>query len=80
MRVSIHSIQSTLFEGEAEKVIVATPLGQMTVLDHHMPLISRLNGPVVTLAQKNGAQSDIPLAGGFLEVRPGSRVVILAEV
>jgi len=80
MHISIHSIQSTLFEGEAEKVIAATPQGQMTVLDRHLPLISRINGPSVTITARDGRQSDIPLAGGFLEVRPGSRVVILAEV
>lgn len=80
MHVSIHTIQKTLFEGEAEKVIAATPQGQMTVLDHHLPLISRIDGPAVTLAQKNGERSDISLAGGFLEVRPGSRVVILADL
>lgn len=80
MRVAIHTIQKTLFEGDAEKVIAATPQGQITVLDHHLPLISRINGPSVTIAGRDGKQSDISLAGGFLEVRPGSRVVILAEV
>lgn len=80
MRVAIHTIQKTLFEGDAEKVIAYTPQGQMTVLDHHLPLISRINGPSVTIAGRDGKQSDIPLTGGFLEVRPGSRVVILAEV
>lgn len=80
MQVAIYSIQSTLFEGEAEKVIAYTPQGQMTVLDHHLPLISRINGPSVTIAKQDGKQSDIPLTGGFLEVRPGNRIVILAEV
>lgn len=80
MHISIHSIQSTLFEGEAEKVIAYTPQGQITVLDHHLPLISRINGPSVTIAGRDGRQSDIPIVGGFLEVRPESHVVILAEV
>ena len=80
MNLSIHTIQKTLFEGEADKVIASTPLGQMTVLDDHLPLISRINGPFVTIAEHNGKQSEIPLAGGFLEVRPGSSVVILTEV
>jgi len=31
MKLSIYSIQSTLFEGEAEKLIAATPQGQITV-------------------------------------------------
>lgn len=79
MRVAIHTIQKTLFEGEVEKVIAYTPQGQMTVLDHHLPLISRINGPSVTIAKSGGEQSDIPLTGGFLDVRPGSKVIILAE-
>ena len=78
MRVSIHSIQQTLYDGEAEKVICWTPQGQITVLDHHLPLISRLTGPNLTVMEAGGERREMPLQGGFLEVRPGSEVVVLA--
>ena len=79
MKIAIHSIQKTLYEGSAEKVICETPQGQMTVLDHHLPLISRVVGPSLAVVQKNGERAEIKLTGGFLEVRPGSEVVVLAQ-
>ena len=79
MKLSIYSIQSTLFEGEAEKLIAHTPLGQITVLDHHLPMISSLIGPSVEITDKEDMATSVPLAGGFLEVRPESTVVILAK-
>ncbi len=79
MHISIHSIQKTLYEDEAEKLIAETPMGQMTVLDHHLPLISQITGPSLAVVQKNGERAEIPLASGFLEIRPNSEIVILAE-
>lgn len=79
MKVSIYSIQQTLYEAGAEKIICRTPQGQITVLDHHLPLISRLTGPNLTVVEAGGERRDMPLAGGFLEVRPGSEAVVLAD-
>ncbi len=79
MKVSIHSVQSTLYEGEAEKLIAETPMGQITVLDHHLPLVSTIIGPSLAVVRKNGERAEVPLAEGFLEVRPESEVVILAQ-
>lgn len=79
MKVAIYSIQETLFEGEAEKLIVSTATGQMTVLDQHIPLISSLSGPSLEIVDKKGKKNIIELMSGFLEVRPESEVVILAN-
>lgn len=79
MKISIHSISKTLYDGEAEKLICETPMGQMTVLDHHLPLITQIMGPSLAVVQKTGERSEIPVSAGFLEVRPESEVVILAE-
>ena len=80
MRVSIYSIQSTLFEGEAEKLICETPQGQITVLNNHLPLITTLTGPSVKVVDKADQKKEIPLKGGVLEVRPESEAVILASI
>lgn len=79
MHISVHSIQSTLFEGEAEKLIARTPRGQITVLDHHVPLISTLMGPEIEIVKKGGEKESISITSGILEVRPESDVVILAD-
>lgn len=80
MKVSIHSIKSTLFSGEAEKLLAHTPQGQITILDNHIPLITKLIGPAVVAVDRAGQTQDIPLNSGILEVRPESEVVILAQV
>lgn len=79
MRVSIHSISKTLYDGFAEKLICETPMGQMTVLDHHLPIISQIIAPSLAIVQKTGERTEIPVSVGFLEVRPESEVVILAQ-
>ncbi len=78
MKISVYSMQETLFEGDAQKLIVQTPLGETTILDHHIPLISILEGPFIKLATQTG-EKIIGIASGFLEVRPESEVVILAH-
>ena len=79
MRVLIYSIQKTLFEGEAKELIARTSEGQITVLDDHLPLITSLVGPSVEVVGKNNERKEVPLESGFLEVRPESEVVILAN-
>lgn len=79
MKIAIHSMQQTLYDGTAEKLICETPLGQITVLDHHLPLITQIMGPSLAVVQKTGERAEIKLSGGFLEIRPGSDVIILAQ-
>lgn len=79
MRVAIHSIQKALFEGEAEKLICKTEQGEITVLADHIPLITKLTGPAVIAVDRAGERYEVPLAGGIMEVRPKSEIVILAE-
>ena len=77
MRVAIHSLQSTIFSGSAEKLIVRTPLGEITILDHHVPLISSVLGPRVGLVDNRGEKVEIKITSGVLEVRPNSEAVLL---
>lgn len=79
MKLSVYSIQETLFEGEAEKVLARTSMGAISVLDRHIPLITALVGPSVIIRAKGKKDKVVPLVSGFLEVRPQSEVVILAN-
>ena len=82
MKLSIYSIKETLFQGEVEKVTIPTSQGEITVLDHHIPLITTvLPGSIRYYTPRqfeNGWQS-ISFPGGIAEVRPGSEVVILTK-
>ena len=79
MHISIYSLQNTLFDGEAEKLIANTPQGQITVLDRHLPLISTLKGPAVELVDNTGKRTKIEISSGVLEVRPESEAVLLVQ-
>lgn len=79
MKLSIYSLEKTLYQGEAKKIIAQTTTGEITVLDTHIPLITVLRGPVVTIIDKNNKQSIIEIVSGFLEVRPESKIVVLTS-
>lgn len=79
MKVAIHSIQKTLYEGIAEKLICKTPQGQITVLDNHIPLITKVMGPAMEVVDKKGERIIIDLNSGVLEVRPESQAVLLVD-
>ena len=79
MKLSIYSLQQTLYDGEAEKLICQTAQGQITVLDHHIPLVSSLIGPAIEVVRKDGGREKIEAASGFIEVRSGSEVVMLVN-
>lgn len=78
MKLSVYTIQNTLFEGEVEKIIAKTALGEITVLENHLPLITLLQGPAIE-TETDGKREIIPLKSGFLEVRPESEAVVLAD-
>jgi F0F1-type ATP synthase epsilon subunit len=77
MKIAVYSIAESLFEGEADELIAHTPGGQITVLNEHIPLITTLTGPKLSIIRKNEKPLDIILARGVLEVRPQSEVVVL---
>ncbi|MGA9533610.1 MAG: ATP synthase F1 subunit epsilon [Anaerolineales bacterium] len=68
----------TLFEGEANIVVVPGTDGEMGILPHHTPLLTTLQLGVVRVRTTEGEQ-DFAIAGGVMEVRP-EIVTILADV
>ena len=78
MLLGIYSIGGTIFNGEVEKIIAQTPMGEITILDGHVPLISKIKGERV-IVEKNGQQQGVALKEGILEVRPGNEAIILAN-
>ena len=63
---------------EVDSLSCPTTTGEITILPGHVPLISSLqNGQLV--ARINGEPQYIAVSGGFVEVRPGNEVIILAD-
>jgi F-type H+-transporting ATPase subunit epsilon len=79
MKLGVYSLQKVLFQGEARSVNCHTRSGEITILDHHEPLISILEKGTMTIVDNEGKETYIPVASGFLEVDSGSQAKILVE-
>ena len=79
MKLSIYSINQTLFEGNVERVTLPTPQGQITILENHIPLITLAQAGQILYYNPGTDWQQIPFSGGIVEIRPGSEVIILAR-
>lgn len=66
MKVVIVSPEKTLYEGQANGVVVPGEGGRFEVLQHHAPIISTLTAGVVELRAAEPLTFEI--SGGFIEV------------
>lgn len=63
---------------EVDQVTLPTKEGEISVLAGHMPLVAVLVPGMVTLA--TGLDEEyLAVSGGFIEVQPGSKVIVLAD-
>ena len=79
MKLGVYSLQKVLFQGEAKSVNCNTRSGEITILDHHEPLISILEKGTMKIVDAEGSEIFIPISSGFLEVDSGSRAKIMVE-
>lgn len=77
INLEIVSIQRTVFSDTVDMVKAETPDGQITILPHHIPLISLLERGELEV-RKDGEDFFFALSGGFLEIRP-NKIIILVE-
>lgn len=77
MRVTIVSPEKTLYQDEAESVIVPGGMGAFEVLANHAPIISNLTKGIVCV--KGTTPFQLQIKGGFIEVTRNN-VSICVEV
>lgn len=77
MQISIYSLKKILFQGEAKSLTCPTLSGEITILDHHHPLISVLKKGVIHVIDKNEKIHYINASSGFLEVQNNIARLIL---
>ncbi len=65
---------------QVDSLSCPTTTGQITILPGHVPIISNLQAGELVLKIAGKAEPQyIAVSGGFVEVRPGNKVVILAD-
>ena len=79
MKLSVYSLKKVLFEGDAVSVNVKTTSGDITILDHHRPLISELAKGTMTIVDENKKEHFVPIASGFLEVSSANRAKFIVD-
>lgn len=79
MKLSVYSLKNILFQGEAVSLNCKTPLGEITVLENHEPLISELSAGPVKVLGKDGKEHIFPIKSGFLEVKPENEARCIVE-
>jgi F-type H+-transporting ATPase subunit epsilon len=70
--------ERTLLSKELTSLTCPTPQGDITILPNHIPLVSNLI-PGELHAKTANEDFYIHVAGGFVEVKPGNKVVVLAD-
>ncbi len=78
IRFSIVTPEKKIFEDLVDAVSLPTKDGEITVLPHHIPLISTIIPGEIKI-KKESEEIPLSVAGGFVEIKGMSEVVILAD-
>ena len=79
LHVDVVSAEGSIFSGEAKFVALPGETGELGILPRHTPLITRIKpGAVRIVRADNGEEEFVFVAGGILEVQPGT-VTVLAD-
>ena len=83
IHVDVVSAEESIFSGEAKFVALPGESGELGILPRHTPLITRIKPGAVRIQRANpdgssGEEEFIFVAGGILEVQPGT-VTVLAD-
>ena len=79
LQVDVVSAEGSIFSGEAQFVALPGESGELGILPRHTPLITRIKPGAVRIKRAdNGEEEFVFVAGGILEVQPGT-VTVLAD-
>ena len=77
MKLTISKIDKVLWSGDAESVTVPGAAGEMTILAHHMPVITTLAKGKITVKHGEGSIEEFSVDSGFLEVGKDETVILV---
>lgn len=78
LKLKIVTPEKTVYQNEVFQISVPTTEGEVTILPHHIPLISVLKAGEMRFKDASGDRS-MAVSGGFLEVRGKEEIVVLAD-
>lgn len=78
IHVSLITPEKVQYQADADSVSLPTSMGQIQVLNNHVPLVAIL-APGEVKIHTGGETIVLAVSQGYIEVRPGNQVVILAN-
>jgi F-type H+-transporting ATPase subunit epsilon len=79
LQVDVVSAEESIFSGQAKFVALPGEMGELGIYPRHTPLITRIKpGAVRIIRADNDEEEFVFVAGGILEVQPGT-VTVLAD-
>lgn len=78
LHLKIVTPERTVFEDTVDSVTATTQMGEVTILPGHIPLVANLQAGELRV-RANGGEQFLVASTGFLEVRVGNEVVVLAD-
>lgn len=78
MRLTIQTIEKTLYAGPILEVTMPTESGEISVLPGHANLVTALRSGKITVRNEKGEESFALINGGFADIK-GDSVNILAK-
>jgi F-type H+-transporting ATPase subunit epsilon len=79
IHVDVVSAEASIFSGEAKFVALPGENGELGIMPRHTPFITRIKAGAVRIQRAdNNEEEFVFVAGGILEVQPGS-VTVLAD-
>jgi len=80
MKTKVVTLAGVVFEGETKAVHARTNVGDITLLDHHRPLISVLApNTQVRVETKENTKEEFAASGGFLHMDGNNSLTILVD-
>lgn len=77
MTLEIVSLGKIEFQEPISSFTVKTKNGEVTILDHHRPIVSQLVSGSAKIVRQNGEERHLEISGGFLEVSDENKLVVL---
>jgi len=79
MKLSIYSLKKILFQGDIKLLNCKTAVGEITVLEHHSPLLGIIKQGVMKIVDLSGQENFFPVKSGIIEVRSNNETRCLVE-
>lgn len=78
LNLKIVTPERVVLEEPVDSVSVMTDMGEITILPNHIPLVATMRAGEMRV--KKGSEEQLLAAStGFIEVRPGNEIIILAD-